>query len=133
MSITKKYLRPGFFLSKIINPLIMRSGLVPVLVVKGRKSGKLISTPITPFHYMGQVYLVSPRGETQWVRNLRIAKQGKLIKKGKTQYFRGVELQGKLRDTVVAAYRKEMKVTESQFRLLPDLSDHPAFKVELIK
>ena len=130
MSVTKKYLRPGFFLSKVINPLLMKSGLITVLVIKGRKSGKWISNPITPFHYMGQVYLVSPRGETHWVQNLRVAKQGKLIKKGKTQHFNAMELKGELRDTVVAAYRKQMKVTESQFKLLPELSDHPAFRVE---
>jgi hypothetical protein len=130
MSVTKKYMRPGFFLSKIINPLLMKSGLITFLVVKGRKSGKWLSNPITPFYYKEQIYLVSPRGETHWVKNLRLAKEGKLIKMGKTQCFTGIELKEELRDSVVAAYRKQMKVTESQFRLLPELSDHPAFKIE---
>lgn len=41
------------------------------LVVTGRKSGKQHSTPVNPLRVEGQLYLVAPRGQTQWVRNVR--------------------------------------------------------------
>ncbi|HWC24824.1 MAG TPA: nitroreductase family deazaflavin-dependent oxidoreductase [Flexivirga sp.] len=41
------------------------------LVVTGRKSGKPHSTPVNPVRVDGQLYLVAPRGQTQWVRNVR--------------------------------------------------------------
>lgn len=41
------------------------------LVVIGRKSGQERSTPVNPLRVDGQLYLVAPRGQTQWVRNVR--------------------------------------------------------------
>src|SRR5215467_14412794 len=43
--------------------------------VKGRKSGRIYSTPVDVLDYEGKRYLVAPRGETQWVRNARISGQ----------------------------------------------------------
>jgi deazaflavin-dependent oxidoreductase (nitroreductase family) len=133
MSSSKKYLPPPFIMSKIINPFLMMFGLVSILTVKGRKSGKLISTPVTPITYEGSIYLVAPRGETQWVRNIRIAKEGKLQVKGKGNAFKATEITGKLRDEVVLFYRKKVTIAEDQFRLLPDISDHPVFQITLKK
>ena len=39
-----------------------------LLEVRGRKSGKLYSTPIDLLKLNGKTYLVAPRGRTQWVR-----------------------------------------------------------------
>ncbi len=44
-----------------------------VLYVRGRKSGELRSQPVNPLPYQDQRYLVAPRGNTQWVRNIRAA------------------------------------------------------------
>lgn len=44
-----------------------------LLQVRGRKSGKLYSTPIDLLEYKGKRYLVAPRGRTQWVRNAEAA------------------------------------------------------------
>ncbi len=44
-----------------------------VLEHRGRTSGKLHHTPVNLLTYEGQQYLVAPRGETQWVRNVRHA------------------------------------------------------------
>jgi deazaflavin-dependent oxidoreductase (nitroreductase family) len=40
-----------------------------LLQVRGRKSGKLYSTPIDLLEISGKRFLVAPRGRTQWVRN----------------------------------------------------------------
>lgn len=43
------------------------------LRVRGRKSGKLRSVVVNVLTVDGVDYLVSPRGNTQWVRNVRAA------------------------------------------------------------
>ena len=40
-----------------------------VLQVRGRKSGRVYSTPVNVMDVGGKTYLVAPRGRTQWVRN----------------------------------------------------------------
>jgi deazaflavin-dependent oxidoreductase (nitroreductase family) len=40
-----------------------------LLQVRGRKSGKLFSTPVNLLEWKGHKFLVAPRGRTQWVRN----------------------------------------------------------------
>jgi deazaflavin-dependent oxidoreductase (nitroreductase family) len=56
---------------------LVRIGLVRghffVLEVRGRKSGRTITLPVDPLELDGRRYLVSARGETQWVRNARAA------------------------------------------------------------
>src|SRR3990172_8001732 len=52
-------------------------GLTPsrmiTLEVKGRRSGETRSTVVNSVEYEGERYLVSPRGEAEWVRNVRAA------------------------------------------------------------
>jgi deazaflavin-dependent oxidoreductase (nitroreductase family) len=55
-----------------------------LLQVKGRKSGKIYSTPVDLLELNGQRFLVAPRGRTQWVRNAEAA--GEItLKKGSFQ------------------------------------------------
>lgn len=124
-----KYHRPGYFLTNILNPLLVFTGLLPVLSVKGRKSGKIIRTPVTPVTYKDHEYLVAPRGETQWVRNLRAAGKGQLSVSRKTKNFKAEEIKGSLRGEVITAYRKKVKAVENEFNALPDPADHPVFRV----
>jgi len=49
-----------------------------VLEHRGRVSGELHHTPVNLLTIEGADYLVSPRGETQWVRNVRHA-GGRLV------------------------------------------------------
>ena len=54
-----------------------------LLQVRGRKSGKIYSTPIDLLELNGKRFLVAPRGRAQWVRNAEAAgeitlKRGKL-------------------------------------------------------
>jgi deazaflavin-dependent oxidoreductase (nitroreductase family) len=55
-----------------------------LLQVRGRKSGKLYSTPIDLLERNGRRFLVAPRGRTQWVRNVEAASEITL-KKGSTR------------------------------------------------
>lgn len=44
-----------------------------LLQVRGRKSGRLYSTPVNLVEWKGKRFLVAPRGRTQWVRNAEAA------------------------------------------------------------
>jgi deazaflavin-dependent oxidoreductase (nitroreductase family) len=55
-----------------------------LLEVRGRKTGKLYSTPINLLELNGKSYLVAPRGRTQWVRNAEAAGEV-ILKKGSTR------------------------------------------------
>ena len=72
------YKQPGFLTTRIMNPLVlimMRVGLSVwgsrILEVRGRQSGMPRRTPVNLLDLDGRQYLVSPRGDTQWVRNAR--------------------------------------------------------------
>ena len=49
-----------------------------VLAVRGRKSGEWRTTPVNPLKLDGERYLVAPRGQAQWVRNIRVTGGGEL-------------------------------------------------------
>src|SRR3989304_6022753 len=52
------------------------------LEVKGRRTGAVRSTVVTSVEHEGVRYLVSPRGESEWVRNVRAAGGGGAIPSG---------------------------------------------------
>ncbi|HSX09882.1 MAG TPA: nitroreductase/quinone reductase family protein [Candidatus Saccharimonadales bacterium] len=129
MKTDQKYLRPPFILSKIINPLIVALRLVPILTVKGRTTGRWINVPVTPLEYKNETYLVAPRGETQWARNLRINANARLTIKGKVREFKTTEVSGTLQKEVVQEYQTKVPAVKSQFLSLPDPKDHPTFRL----
>lgn len=59
-----------------------------LLQVRGRKSGKLYSTPMDLLEIDGKRYLVAPRGRTQWVRNAEAVGEIALKKGSWRQSFR---------------------------------------------
>ena len=131
-SVARAYLKPGFFVKLIVGPLAIRSGKVPVLTVIGRSSGKPRSVPIgEPVEVRGNRYLVSPRGETHWVLNMRKAGCGRLRSHGLVESFLAVEVDGTERDRAIAAYRTQAgKMVEPAFVRLPDAEDHPTFRID---
>ncbi len=129
---TAHYVRPTFVMSHLVNPIMSRLGGTLVLLVRGRRSGRLLRVPLgRPFDLEGVRYLVSGGGQTHWVRNLRSAGGGELRLSGKTIAFRAVEVEGPERDRIVADYRaRQGRAVEAFFRALPDPRDHPVFRVE---
>lgn len=63
-----------------------------VLTVPGRKTGQPRSTPMTPFTYDGQLYVVAGFPGADWVSNARAAGFGTLSKGRKTRRVKMVEL-----------------------------------------
>jgi deazaflavin-dependent oxidoreductase (nitroreductase family) len=93
------YRAPGWFTRRVFNPaiaLLTRAGISVwgsrELRVRGRTSGEWRGTPVNLLTLDGERYLVAPRGETQWVRNLRVAGGGELRLGRRTEQFEAVEL-----------------------------------------
>ena len=128
----RPYVRPSAFLNKILNPITVALGRQTVLIVPGRRSGKVLKVPMDPpFGWNGTRYLVSPRGETHWARNLRAAGEADLRTGRGLEHVRVVELEGEERDAVVMTYAGTITCNcQRSMELLPDPADHPVFRIE---
>jgi hypothetical protein len=70
VSLGRRYLKPGWMPSRLVNPLLMRLGVIPTVSVRIRTSGEWRMVPVNILELAGQRYHVAPRGDTQWVRNM---------------------------------------------------------------
>lgn len=129
-----RYVHPGFVLARVANPVVVRLGLSPTLTIVGRRSGVEHTIPFGgPFAHDGARYLVSGRGLTDWARNLRAAGAGRMRVGGRDERFRAAEVSGAERDRVLAAYRARFgNAVRRYFELVPDVVDHPVFRIEAI-
>jgi deazaflavin-dependent oxidoreductase (nitroreductase family) len=101
-----------------------------LLQVRGRKSGRLYSTPIDLLELEGKRFLVAPRGRTQWVRNAEAAGDVTL-KKGKTQQrFRLRPIPDANKPEILKAYLDNFKREVQRYFPVPAGSPAHAF-VEL--
>jgi deazaflavin-dependent oxidoreductase (nitroreductase family) len=111
-----------------------------VLAVRGRKSGEWRTTPVNPLTIDGQRYLISPRGNTQWVRNMRVAGGGELRIGRRIEKFTATELPVEERPAVLRAYLKKWKFEVGMFfqgvgpdateeKMLAIAPDHPVFRI----
>lgn len=129
------YLKPPFVARRIFNPLAMRTGIGGSrgIVVRGRRTGRPLAVPVIPVEHAGARYLVSTRGEADWVRNLRAAGELELRGRGGARRLQATELPVAERAPVIAAYRAVAgRTVEGYWKRLPDPSDHPVFRVEPI-
>ena len=111
-----------------------------VLRVRGRHSGEWRSTPVNVLTLGTERYLVAPRGETQWVRNLRLAHQGELVVGRRVETFSAEEIADADKDDVLRAYLRRWKFEVGRFfdgvsadspdaELRRIASAHPVFRI----
>jgi deazaflavin-dependent oxidoreductase (nitroreductase family) len=142
------YVQPGWFTRHVFNPLVAGLTRLGVSVwgsaelrVRGRSSGEWRTTPVNPLTLEGQRYLVAPRGETQWVRNLRVAGDGELHVGRRVQAFTAAEVPESQRVPILRAYLRRWKAEVGVFfegvsadssdeELLRIAPKHPVFKIE---
>jgi deazaflavin-dependent oxidoreductase (nitroreductase family) len=77
-----------------------------VLAVRGRSSGEWRTTPVNPLRVGGERYLVAPRGNAQWVRNLRVSGEGELRAGRRVEAFAAVEVSDADKPPILRAYLK---------------------------
>ncbi len=117
-----RYVRPGrtdgFF--NVVVTALTKAGMSlwgsRVLAVRGRKSGEWRTTPVNLLILNGNRYLVAPRGETQWVRNLRAAGGAGELRVGRrVEPFVGTELGDGEKPAILRAYLKRWKFEVGRF------------------
>lgn len=117
------YNRPGRLTTALFNPLVAgltRLGISiwgsRVLESRGRSSGQPRRVPVNLLAYGGDHYLVAPRGNAQWVRNVR-ADGGRLdLLLGKRrEHWTGVEFDDDAKLDVLRAYLKRWKAEVGVF------------------
>ncbi len=142
------YAKPGWFTNHVANPMVAwltRSGLSlrgsRVLQVRGRSSGAIRETPVNPLTLDGVRYLVAPRGETQWVRNIRVSEEGALRLGRHTEQFSVVEIPDTEKAPILRGYLRKWKSETGVFfggvdadasddELRGIAPDHPVFRIE---
>ena len=149
MAGTVHYKPPGWFTRNVFNKVM--AGLTNagvsikgsrVLEVPGRKTGRPQRIPVNLLELDHEQYLVAPRGEGQWVRNVRAA-EGRLdlLHGHKRETLHAVELQDADKVPVLRAYLRRWKFEVGQFfeGVAPGSTDeefmaianrHPVFKLE---
>lgn len=111
-----------------------------VLDVRGRTSGVARSVAVNPFEVDGETYLMSARGESQWVKNLRAEGKGRLRRGRTNRPFVAHEVSDMDKLPLMSAYlqcwgwqvRSFMGVdknsSEADVRAI--LPKHPMFRIE---
>jgi deazaflavin-dependent oxidoreductase (nitroreductase family) len=137
----------GWFTRNVVNRFVAwltRRGLSVagsrVLEVRGRTSGEWRRTPVNLLTFEDTRYLVAPRGEVQWVKNLRASGQGRLRVGRRTEDFTATEVTDEEKPPLLRAYLQKWKWEVGAFfggvgpdstddelrRIAPD---HPAFRI----
>jgi hypothetical protein len=143
----RHYAEPGWFTRHVFNPTVALLTRVGISVwgsrelrVRGRTSGEWRATPVNLLTIETTPYLVAPRGETQWVRNLRVAGTGELRVGRRTDTFRATEIADADKVPILRAYLKRWKAevgmffdgvsaTSSESELRRIAPDHPVFRI----
>ena len=138
------YKQPDWFTTHVVNPLVKglhRLGISvqgsQTLALRGRKSGEMRTNPVNPFEIDGKTYLLAPRGNPQWVRNMRAAGEGELRSGRKVRHFHATEVPDSEKFPLMRLYMDKWSWEVKGFlgidadasdeeieRILPD---HPAF------
>ncbi len=146
---TSHYLQPGWITRNVLNRTIVRLTRMGISVwgsrelrVRGRISGEWRRVPVNLLTIDGNRFLVSPRGHSQWVRNLRVAGKGELRVGRRIEAFCGTEVTDPAQKIeILRAYLRRWKMEVGVFfdGVGPDSNDeelgaivdrHPVFQVE---
>jgi deazaflavin-dependent oxidoreductase (nitroreductase family) len=141
------YRRPGWFTRHVFNRAVAgltRMGVSVwgsrILSVKGRSSGVMRSTPVNLLTVADRRYLVAPRGETQWVRNIRVAGGGELTLGRRREPISVLEVDDEDKVEILRSYLRRWKAevgvffdgvsaTSPESELRRIAPDHPVFVI----
>jgi len=128
--IAMAYLKPPLFVAKVFNKVAMATGVggSQTLTVMGRTTGQPQQIPVIPVEYEGAHYLVSTRGESQWVKNIRANPTVTVASRRESREHHASEVPPSASAPIISAYRaKAGKQVEGYWKKLPDGEDHPVF------
>lgn len=110
------------------------------LAVRGRRTGAWQVVPVNLLEHDGVSYLVAPRGETQWVRNLRAAGRGEFRLGWRVREFTPTEIGDDAKPPILRAYLERwafevaaffpgVSATSSDAELRAVAAGYPVFRV----
>ncbi|UNO38908.1 nitroreductase family deazaflavin-dependent oxidoreductase [Streptomyces sp. MST-110588] len=140
------YIKPGRLAARLNGVIgwLARRGIslagAADLAVRGRKSGEWRRVPVNPMTFEGGRYLVSARGDSEWVRNMRAAGGGELRVGRRSQPFTAVELPPADTAPILRSYLErwgwevksffgEVDARSSDEELLAAAPQHPVFRI----
>lgn len=143
------YKKPPGFVARVMNPAMIfaqeRLGIAlwgsEILAVRGRSSGQIRKVPVNPFEHEGEWYLFSPRGDSEWVRNLRVAGAGDLARGRRVRAFTvAEELSNESKPPMIRDYMQRwgkqissivgFDASASDAKLAEVAPNHPVFRIE---
>ena len=83
-------------------------GTMRILLVPGRKSGELRTTPVSPLTVDGQRYIVGGLERADWVKNARVAGWGILARGRKEERVRLVDLPVEERASILRQFPRKV-------------------------
>jgi len=143
-----RYVQPNWLTRNVLNKIVVgltRIGISlwgsRILEVRGRKSAEPRRVPVNMLGVDGTRYLVAPRGQTQWVRNLRVAGEGQLLVGRRRERFVASEITDADKEPILRAYLKRWKwevgvffggveASSSSGDFHRIATDHPVFRIE---
>jgi deazaflavin-dependent oxidoreductase (nitroreductase family) len=124
------YLKPPWFTVRVFNRFAMAIGIsnTETLTVAKRGSKDPQQIPVVTVDFDGTRYLVSTRGESQWVKNVRANPTVTLTNKSGAATYVAHETPASERQPILTAYQQKAgRAVAGYFRQLPDPADHPVF------
>lgn len=119
---TDRYLQPGWFTRNVFNRFMQGLTRIGVslrgsqqLAVRGRTTGQWRTVPVNPLDLEGERFLVAPRGQTQWVRNVRAGGDTELRLGRKVERVHPVEVADADKPEILREYVKRWKAEVGQF------------------
>jgi deazaflavin-dependent oxidoreductase (nitroreductase family) len=109
-----------------------------ILTVRGRKTGRLYSTPVDVMELDGDRWLVAAYGVVNWVRNVRANSEVGVSRRGRSQRYTAEEVHPPEAVSVLRLYMRAVPVTQRYFDATPDSADeviaaevakHPVFRL----
>jgi hypothetical protein len=126
------YPKPPARITKIFNKLATYSTLwdVHTLEVARRNAVDPQRVPVIPLEYDGSLFVVSTRGESDWVKNVRAAGTVRLGQKGHFETYATTEVPAEGCADILKAYRKKAGREVNGYRKkLPGAPNHPTFRL----
>jgi deazaflavin-dependent oxidoreductase (nitroreductase family) len=99
-----------------------------LLQVRGRKTGRVYSSPVNLLQVGGKKYLVAPRGQTQWVRNAESAGEVVLKRGSARNKYRLVPIPDSEKPEILKSYLDSYKSEVQRYFPVPAGSPPAAFR-----
>jgi deazaflavin-dependent oxidoreductase (nitroreductase family) len=134
-------MRLGTALMKALLRAGMPMGHLVLLSVPGRRSGKVLTTPVALVQHGNERWLVAAFGEVNWVRNLRAAGAAQLTRGRRTEAIGVVELEAQAAAPILKQYltaSQRVSFIKPYFHVTPhssladferEAAHHPVFRV----